>query len=340
MKKIIAIMLALLMLLCMVACGEKEKPAETPDMEKMVEPEKTEKPEQKAPTAEEADGVEVPDFTVTASGVTVNKDTMASCKLYSVQTYSVNSTGTESTVTYVGYKLRDVCAAAGLTENYVWIEASADDGYAVELTGGVVMEDTTLLAMTRDGDAFKTAPWFAPCSSQTTGDYLKGCSTILVNTSEGKPEIKVEEPKQETPAELPEGLPEIADKTDKVEFAPYSFKVNGADVTNGTLAGLSIYKITVTTVNSKGNASEATYTGYKLADVRAACGVENASKVSAVADDGYAAELDVSLVDSDYTLVAIEKDKETGENGTIWLAPCSETTSGAYCKLVVEIVAE
>ena len=40
------------------------------------------------------------------------------------------------------------------------------------------------------------------------------------------------------------------------------------------------------------------------------------------------------------TIIAIEKDKELGKDGTIWVAPCLETSSSAYCKLVVEIVAE
>jgi len=135
-------------------------------------------------------------------------------------------------------------------------------------------------------------------------------------------------------------LPEIADRTDKVEFAAYSFKVNGQEVTNETLAGLSIYKIEVTTVNSKGASSTSGYTGYKLADVLAACGVENATTVKAVANDGYESTLSAENITSDYTLVAIEKDKELGEDGTIWVAPCAETTSSAYAKLVVEIVAE
>ena len=39
-------------------------------------------------------------------------------------------------------------------------------------------------------------------------------------------------------------------------------------------------------------------------------------------------------------LVAIEKDKELGEDGTVWVAPCTETSAKSYAKLVVEIVAE
>lgn len=342
MKKILALMLCVLMLLALVACGESAAPAAPAGpaaTEAPVEEAPAEEPA--APVAEEVRGVTIPAFEVLVNGVAVNQDMMAAYPMYSAQSFSINSSGTESTTTFIGFKMKDVCEAAGLTEGYIWVEAAASDGYSVELTGEIVLGDTTLLAITRNGEPFSAAPWFAPCASQTTGDYLKGCASILVNTVEEKPEITVEVPAEEAaPAELPEGLPEIADKTDKVEFGAFSFKVNGNEVTNATLEGLHIYRITVNVVNSKGTASEAAYTGYKLSDVLAACGVENAAKVSAIANDGYAADLDEALIGSEYTLVAIEKDKETGEDGTIWVAPCSETSSGSYCKLVVEITAE
>ena len=68
--------------------------------------------------------------------------------------------------------------------------------------------------------------------------------------------------------------------------------------------------------------------------------MEDYSTVKAVANDGYEAELTADQAKSEYTIVAIEKDKELGEDGTIWVAPCEETSSKSYCKLVVEIVAE
>ena len=54
----------------------------------------------------------------------------------------------------------------------------------------------------------------------------------------------------------------------------------------------------------------------------------------------YESELTAEQATSEYTLIAIEKDKELGEDGTIWIAPCLETASSAYCKLVVEIIAK
>ena len=72
----------------------------------------------------------------------------------------------------------------------------------------------------------------------------------------------------------------------------------------------------------------------------AALGITDYTTVKAIANDGYESELTAEQAVSEYTIIAIEKDKETGEDGTIWVAPCLETSSSAYCKLVVEIVAE
>lgn len=317
MKKVTSLILVLLLVISLVGCGQK-----------------TTEPSADGPVAEEVKGVTIPDFSVTVNGVTVDQAAMAAYPMYSVQATSINSAGTESTITYVGFAMSDVIKAAGLTEEYVWLEATADDGYAVTINGDAVLADTTLLAMTKDGEPFESSPWLAPCASETTGDYLKGCVSILVNTTEGAPEVGT----------APEGgesgeLPEIQDKTDKVEFAAFSFLVNGTEVTNDTLKDLNIYKITVNVVNKSGESSESAYTGYKLADVLTACGVDSPTSVKIKANDGFESELAAELITSEYTLVAIEKDKETGEGGTIWVAPCSETSSSSYSKLVVEITA-
>ena len=126
----------------------------------------------------------------------------------------------------------------------------------------------------------------------------------------------------------------------KVEFADFSFKVNDKEVTNDTLKDLHIYKVKVEVINKKGAVSEATYTGYKLIDVLAAMDINDYTTVKAVANDGYEDELTTEQAKSEYTIIAIEKDKELGEDGTVWVAPCLETEAGAYCKLVAEIKAE
>ena len=145
----------------------------------------------------------------------------------------------------------------------------------------------------------------------------------------------------EEAAAVPAGeLPEIIDMTEQAAFEDFCFRVNDIDVTNELLSELRVYQISVKTVNSKGNPGEATYAGYRLSDVLAGCGITEPVKVTAVADDGYTSELEEAWIISEYTLIAIHKDGEAGKNGTIWLAPCSETVSGSYCKLVIEIIAE
>lgn len=340
MKKTFAMILALVMLFALCACGETAAPAPT-EAPAAAAPAPAAEPEPApeapaAPVMTEKMGVTIPALSLNINGQIVTDADLAEYAVYEISATSVNSSGTESTVTYVGFSLPDVFAAAGITEAKT-LKVIATDGYELELDGALAFEPTTLIAITRDGAQFKDGPWFAPCSSGTTGDYLKGMAAISVDGAD----VTVAAPEASEGAAEPTGeLPEISDKTDKVTFEPYSFKVNGEEVTNEKLDGLHIYKISVTTINSKGNASDATYTGYKLADVLAACGIEGAAKVCAVANDGYVSELSPELIESDWTLVAIEKDKELGEGGTIWLAPCSETSSGSYAKLVVEITAE
>ena len=341
--KLIAMLLALTMVLALCACGKTETPAPAEQTKPAEEVKPTEAPvpaeeAPKAPEAVEVRGVTVPAFAVTVNGIEVNNDMMAAYPDYSVEVTTTNSSGTVSTTTYAGFAMADELDAAGLTEQYIWLEATADDGYAVEYTGDI-MSNLTLLAINQNGSQFKAAPWFAPCASETTGDYLKGCVSILVNTVEGAPEIKApakeEKPAEEGELELTGATPDKQDKTEKVTFGDFSFKLGGKDVTNADLEGLSIYKIAVVTENSKGTRSESTYTGYVLADVLEKLGLSGT--VKAVADDGYESELTAEQAESEYTLIAIEKDKETGKNGTIWVAPCAESSSSAYCKGVVEI---
>lgn len=158
-----------------------------------------------------------------------------------------------------------------------------------------------------------------------------------------------EEPSTEAPTTenatdvaAPEGAPEIKDSTDKVTFSDFSFIVNGKEITNDDLKDCSIYKITVETVNSKGNTKEATYGGYAIKDVLKAAGCEDATKISVICNDGHESETpyEITAENAPYILLAIEKNKEVGEDGTVWFAPCLEETSEFYAKLVTELVAE
>lgn len=330
-KKLLSLLLALCFVFAFAACGKSGTDTKVDEDTGVVN----------GAEAEEVKGVTVPEFSITVNGVTVDNNALAAYPIYSVKATSTNSAGTESTVTFVGFALSDVAKAAGLNDQYIWAEATADDGYTVTITGSDLMANTTLIAITRDGSQFKGSPWFAPCTSATTGDYLKGCVSLLLNTTEGKPDISGGDGGDNSGALVPTGpTPEKLDRTDKVTFSDFSFKVNDTDVTNATLEGVSIYKITVVTENKNGELSESTYTGYVLSDVLQAAGIDSYTSVKAVANDGYESELTADQASSEYTLVAIEKDKETGEGGTVWVAPCSESASKSYCKNVTQIVVE
>lgn len=134
--------------------------------------------------------------------------------------------------------------------------------------------------------------------------------------------------------------PEFADCTGKFEFGEFAFKVNGKEIKNADLKDTTMWKVKdLETVNSKGNASSATYSGYKLADVLKAAGVEKATKVILTCNDGYEVTYELTDANIDFCLVALEKDKEMAEEG-FFFAPCLEETSQSFAKNVVEITAE
>lgn len=322
MKKLLAVLLALAMILSLGACGAKEEP----------------KPESKVT---EVTGVTVPEFKVKICGAKITNETMASYKLYQAVSHSTNSQGNSSENTYVGYKMVDVISAAQISGSWSKAQIICTDGYESTYEGDIQAEDV-LLAITKNGESFKDGPWFAPCSSEVSGDFAQDLSKIeldgITSPLAGGGDSKDGEKSETADIPFPQD-PVSEDKTDKITFADFSFKINGKEVTNKDLEGLKIFRNTVVTKNSKDVVSESKYSGYVLKDVLAKLGISG-SKVTAIASDGYTSELDPALVDNDLTIIAIEKDKQTGEGGTVWLAPCSENKSGAYAKGVIEITVE
>ncbi|MCQ2414495.1 MAG: hypothetical protein MJ063_00375 [Lachnospiraceae bacterium] len=331
MKKTIVTLLTLVMAFLLAACA---RPATTAPAETTAAVPAQTAAETKAPEATEAAEEQIPEFSVTVCGVKVGNAELASCKVAEASSESTNSEGTKKTASYAGYRMSDVFAAAGVKEIPAEVTLTATDGYSFTYAGDL-SADTCLLAITKDGKSFKEGPWFAPCASEVSGDYLKNLSAIEAAGQEKKEEKKEEE------AELTElAAPDVQDKTGKIEFTPFSFKVNGQDVTNAELERLSVYKAKVTVKNSKGHISEQTYSGYVLKDVLEKLGLSGAKTVKVIASDGYESEVSAEDLSSEITLIAIEKDKAAAEDGSVWLAPCSETTSGKYAKGVIEIKAE
>ncbi len=276
----------------------------------------------------------VPEFAINICGVSIGNSEMEKYELHTAVSESVNSEGTKKTAEYKGYKLSDVFKECGINDIPKAIEVTATDGYSFTYEGDL-SDATCLIAMLKDGEPFKEGPWFAPCSSDTTGDYLKNLKSIGLTDKNQDKEDKEDKEESEL-TELAE--PDVSDKTGKITFTDYKFKINGKDVTNADLDGLNIYKAIVTVQNSKGKISEQTYSGYVLKDVLDRLGLAGAKSVKVIASDGYESEIDSEDLESDITLIAIEKDKATSDDGSVWLAPCAQTSSGKYIKGVFEIV--
>ncbi len=321
MKKLFKTLLTILVAISLFACGNG---AET-------------KLSTNSTQLEEVRGVTIPEFSITINDKTVTNQDLAEYPIYKSQVTSVNSSGTESTVNFIGFKFVDALEFIGFPLDVKYVEAVADDGYSVKYENRDV--NYMLIAISKDGSQFKKNPWFCPCDSDVTGEFLQGLTTILVNNKNEKPNLNVTEKVDEQDSKTL-SKPDKSDKTDKVTFGEYKFKVSGVDVTNSDLDGLNIYKISCDALNSKDAVINSTYTGYVLKDVLNKLGFSNISKVKAVADDGYSVDMTSEQINSEYTLIAIEKDKEVGKNGTVWLAPCEEDKTKKYISNVIEIIVE
>ena len=325
MKKFLAVMLAIAMVFSFAACGEKNTGGNQSEPEIKLEVVK---------------GITIPKFSVKVCGAKVTNEDMAAYDLYKYTADTVNSSGTAKSNVYIGFKMSDVLAECGITGTLGKATVTAADNYEVVYEGDLMAENC-FIAISKDGAQGKNGPWFAPCASGTTGDYLQDLAKIEIDGAKVPAEKQggsEDEKKTEGPTEL--SPVDISDKTDKITFKDYKFKVNGKEVTNKDLEGLHIFKAKVTYAKSSGTIVEASYSGYVLKDVLEKLGVKDAKKVTVVANDGYKSELTPELIASANTLVAIELDKAQSEDGTIWLAPCDSQSSKDYAKAVVEILAE
>ena len=266
---------------------------------------------------------------------------MAAYPLYKATVKTVNSSGTEKTNDFVGFKPTDVLEFCEIKDVSGKITPKATDDYTFDYEGKL---ESIMIAITKDGTQFKNGPWFCPTDTDTTGDILQDLKTVKFEKAtvpEGRIDKNSGEGGGSGSGEATElKAPVAEDKTDKITFGDFCFKINDKEVKNADLAGLKVWRITVTTQNSKGVISESKYSGYVLKEVLDKIGIKDATKVTAVAADGYESELEPGLIANELTIIAIEKDKETGENGTVWLAPCSLNLGNKYARDVVSFTAE
>lgn len=332
MKKVLAIVLAMALVFSFCACGNQQSGQEQGGQK-----------QESGLEVKEVKGVTIPEFKVKVCGAKVTNEDMAAYPIYQVTANTVNSSGTAHSNVYVGFKFTDVMEAAQVTGDLGKATIICTDGYQIEFEGDVKAEGV-LLAISKDGTQFKEGPWFAPCTSGTTGDYAQDLSKVEIAggssplASGGSKDEGKKDEGQSGEIAWPQD-PVAEDKTDKITFADFSFKINGKEVKNADLAGLKIFRITTTTKNSKDVVSQNKYSGYVLKDVLDKLGIKG-SKVTVVADDGYKSELTAGMIANELTIIAIEKDKETGENGTVWVAPCAESAGNVYGKNVVELIVE
>lgn len=287
----------------------------------------------------EVSGIEVPEFKIKVCGAKLTNKDLEKYALYQVSSSSVNSSGTSHENVYVGYRLKDVLECAQVVTDASVATIICTDGYQMDYEGDL-FKDEILIAISKDGEVFKNGPWFAPCISKTSGDYAQDLDKIEINNISSPLAGGSSEEKTETKEEIAFPQDPISeDKTDKINFGDFCFKINGQEITNADLEGLHIYRNTVVTKNSKDVVSQSKYSGYVLKDVLDKLGI-SASKVVAIASDGYQNELASEYLNDPLTIIAIEKDKEVGKDGTVWLAPCSDNASGSYAREVVEFIVE
>ena len=315
MKKLLTFVLAILLALTLGACKAKDDGA----------------------LLSEVSDVDVPEFMVKICGAKITNKDMENYKLYKGTSDTTNSQGNKKSNEFVGYKFSDVLEVAGVTNDIQAAQIICSDGYEMTYEGNIKAEGV-LLAITKDGETFKDGPWFAPLTSDTTGDFAQDLTKVEVDGITSPLAKDSKETKDDANSEeiaFPQD-PVCEDKTDKIKFSDFSFKINGQEITNADLEGMNIFRITVVTKNSKDVVSQSKYSGYVLKDVLAKLNI-NGTKVKTIASDGYESEFSEEMVNSNLTIIAIEKDKETGKDGTVWVAPCNETASSAYAKEIIEI---
>ncbi|MCL2492249.1 MAG: hypothetical protein FWE87_05860 [Coriobacteriia bacterium] len=182
MKRSLLIILAVLLALALTACTEQQSVSDAPVTEVATEEQEINDAQASAPdpVTEEIDGIEIPAFSITVQDIVITDQEMTNYPVYRVETTSTNTYGTTTTRVYVGYSASDILGAAGVSSDFTTMVTLADDGYQVKVNHKVALEPTTLVAISEDEVHFQTGPWFAPCSSNMSPDYLRDLVSITL----------------------------------------------------------------------------------------------------------------------------------------------------------------
>ena len=269
--------------------------------------------------------VNVPNFEFTINDFKVSSSLVKDLKVYEYSVKSTNSEGNTSTTKYVGYKLVDIAKIGNVETSTNYVIATSYDGYQVVYDKPSSVN--TMMAFNKNDKDVENYPIFAPCDSLVSGDYIKGCSSIVFTN---------DAPSNKTPDNQNELAEPTIKKKNDIKFSSFSFKINGQDVTNETLETLDKYKTTVQVQKKTGGISDKSYTGFLLKNVLNLLNVST-EKIRVIDIDQHETIIEKEIIEDDLTILAIECDKTVGENGTIWIAPCRSHNSSDYIKLVVEL---
>lgn len=130
------------------------------------------------------DEVTVPDFEVMVNGVKVTDEMMASYDVYEIVVETVDNYDNVDNTTYHGYRALDIIKAAGFTGSPKKMTIIPSDGADPFEVANPKASDNLFSferkKSTDDAFSSKKGPFFAPCSSKNSPDYIKFCGTINV----------------------------------------------------------------------------------------------------------------------------------------------------------------
>lgn len=122
----------------------------------------------------------LPSFKITVNGAAVTNSDVIYCPVYTFTVKVTNSSGTESTNTYEGYKLTDILKVVGATSYEKGISIITTDNHPSTYTKAQIDDAKTIFAITKNGSYNADCPVLAPCSETIAKNYTKNVLSITV----------------------------------------------------------------------------------------------------------------------------------------------------------------
>jgi hypothetical protein len=229
---------------------------------------------------------------------------------------TVNSMGTETTVTYLGYKLSDIATKLKLTlPEIISVFARATDDYLVKATN---IDNAYITIGTKVDGAFVVdadAPRYISDSTSTSSKSInKKLAKVIFNDPLSLVNVNVE---------------------------LYDNDTHLGTITNDTLEKVARQTITMTTVNKVGVETTTTYLAYKLTDIAAKLRdvtLPTITNVRSLASDNWA--VDANNIDNAYITIGniVDGDFVADADAPRYLSDSTSTESKSVNKNLVKIV--